>query len=148
LLNGVPDFQPAAFLVLAPLTIPKAQCRYALFRQKCLPLGVALHSFGMSVLRAVQFHGQLCVRAIEIQDVISDRVLPAEFETCRATPARAPFRRPSGCGEARGRFVSGSQGNDVRWWENFKPLTSFLSPFSGERRNPAARSGCLMAKCQ
>ncbi len=29
-------------------------------------------------------------------------------------------------------------------FQNLKPLTSFLSPFSGERRNTAARNGCLI----
>ena len=44
----------------------------------------------MTVLRAVQFHGQLCVRAVEIQNVISDHVLPTEFEAGKTSTAQCP----------------------------------------------------------
>jgi len=44
----------------------------------------------MSVLRAVQFYGQLCVRAVEIQNIIPDRVLPPEFETGKTSSAQCP----------------------------------------------------------
>lgn len=52
-----------------------------------------MHTFGMSVLRTVQFHGQLGVRAVEIQDVISDRVLPTEFDTGKTPAAQCPPER-------------------------------------------------------
>lgn len=73
--------------------IPKPQRRNAAFRQKLFPCGIALHAFGMTVLRAVQFHGELRVRAVEIQNVFSNRVLPSEFETGKTpVPQRPPKR--------------------------------------------------------
>lgn len=47
----------------------------------------------MTVLRAVQFHGQLGVSAVEIEDVIAHGVLATEFETGKtSSPQRAPER--------------------------------------------------------
>jgi hypothetical protein len=47
----------------------------------------------MAMLRAVQFHGQLCIRAVEIQNVISDRVLPTEFEPGKTPATQGPPER-------------------------------------------------------
>ncbi len=75
------------------MPVPKSQRFDALFCQKFLPLGVALHSIGMTVLRAVQFHGQFCIGAVDIQNMISDRVLSAEFETGKTPSAQRPPER-------------------------------------------------------
>ena len=45
------------------------------------------------MLRTVQFHSQLCSGAIEIQNAISDRVLPAKFETRKTPVTQRPPER-------------------------------------------------------
>ena len=40
---------------------------------------------GQSMLEPVQLDGQLCSRTIEVEKVISERMLPAKFES-RKTP--------------------------------------------------------------
>lgn len=47
----------------------------------------------MAVLQTVQFQRQLCVRAVEIQDVIPDRMLPTEFETGKTPAPQCPPER-------------------------------------------------------
>lgn len=61
--------------------IPKAQRLDVLLRQKILPRPVAEEPFWQTVLKAIKLDVQLCISAVKIQDVISDRVLAAEFET-------------------------------------------------------------------
>jgi hypothetical protein len=47
----------------------------------------------MTVLRTVQFDGQFRVGAVEIQDAIAYRVLPAEFETGKPSSSQRPPER-------------------------------------------------------
>ncbi len=73
-----------------PLTVPETQCFNALFRKKFFPCCVPLDSFGQTVLETVQFDRQLGVGTIKIQNVPTDRVLPAEFETGKPSSAQCP----------------------------------------------------------
>ena len=42
------------------------------------------------MLKSIQFHCQLGVGAVKIQDVFSQNMLPAEFETSKSSPAERP----------------------------------------------------------
>jgi hypothetical protein len=145
LLNRIPDFQQATVAVLVPLMIPESQRLNALLRQKFFPRFVALDSLRRTVLRTVQFDGEFRVRAIEIQNVIADRVLAAEFETGETSPAQRPPEFFFFIGLIATKFAGDLfevHCERMRLAKNkFKPLTLILSPFSGERRKITAASG-------
>ena len=152
LLDSVPDFQQTAFPIFAPLVIPKPQCRDALLRQEFLACGVTLHSFGMTVLRAIQFHGQLRVGTVEIQNIIPDRMLPAKFETGETPAAQRPPERPFVvrliATQLTGNLFQAHRGMMLFVWKITSPSPRSSPRFGGERRNPAARNGCVMPECQ
>ena len=57
-------------------------------RQKLLALLVNANGFGQAMLEAVKLNRQLCIGAIEIQNVPANHVLPAEFETRKRASAQ------------------------------------------------------------
>jgi hypothetical protein len=90
LLNRVPNFQQTTFAVLTPLAIPETQRLDALIHEKFFPCRVAPDSFRQTMLKTVQLDGELCLGAVEIQNVIPDRVLAAEFETGKTPATQRP----------------------------------------------------------
>jgi hypothetical protein len=90
-MERIPDFQQHAFAIIIPLVIPKPQHRNALAYQVILTNQIMFHSFGKTVLRAIEFQIQLSCRTIEVKNVIPHRMLPAELEP-RETPS--PQRLP------------------------------------------------------
>jgi hypothetical protein len=79
LLDRVPDFQQTTFAIFAPLTIPGTQRLDALIHENIFPRRVAPDSFWQTMLKTVLLDGELCIGAVEIQNVIPDRVLAAKF---------------------------------------------------------------------
>ena len=73
-----------------------AQRLDVLFRQKFFTPGVALQALRQTVLGTVQLHRQPRRRTIEIQNVITHRMLPAKLETrepmTTQRPPQIPFR--------------------------------------------------------
>jgi len=67
------------------LLVPKAQFLNAIRRQNFFAFLITLVLFRQAMLKSVQFNGQSCGRTIEIEKIISHRLLPAEFEF-RKTP--------------------------------------------------------------
>jgi hypothetical protein len=90
LLDRVPDFQQTTFAILTPLTIPETQRLDALIHEKFFPRRAAPDSFWQTMLKTVQLDGELCLGAAEIQNVIPDRVLAAEFETGKTLATQRP----------------------------------------------------------
>jgi hypothetical protein len=118
-LDHVPDFQQTTFAVFAPLTIPETQRLDALIREKFFPRRVAPDSFRQTMLKTVQLDGELRVGAVEIQNVIPDRVLAAKFA---------------------GDLFEAHGGRMLVAIKNSSPLTSILSPFGGARKKICKRA--------
>ena len=93
-LQRIPDGQQAALAVFPPLAIPETQRLDVLLRQKFFADGIALQPFRQAVLRTVQLHVQPRHRTIEIQKVITRRMLPAKFETGKLMTAQRPPQIP------------------------------------------------------
>jgi hypothetical protein len=93
-LQRIPDGQQAALAILPPLTIPEPQRLDVLFRQKFFTNGILLQSFRQTVLETVQLHIQPRRRAVEIQGIIPDRMLPAKFKTGEPVAAQRPPQIP------------------------------------------------------
>ena len=93
-LQRIPNRQQAALAVLPPLAVPETQRFNVLIRQKFFAHGIALQSFRQTVLETVQFHSQPRRRAIEIQNIITLRMLPAKFETRKPMAAQCPPQIP------------------------------------------------------
>ena len=70
--------------------IPKSENSDAFLREEFLPLAIPLNSLRMTVLRTIQLDSELRIGAIEIQNVISDCVLPTKFETGESSPSQSP----------------------------------------------------------
>ena len=86
-----PNVQQYAFPVLPPLMIPESQFFDAFRCEQLCSFLVALKMLRQAVLKTVQFHGQPCSRAVEVQKVFPLRMLAAELETREAARLqRAP----------------------------------------------------------
>jgi len=70
--------------------IPETHCFNAVFGQEFFPLSIALDSFRQTMLRTVEFNAQPGVGAIEIQNVITNGMFPAEFEAGETMAAQWP----------------------------------------------------------
>ncbi|HEY5911579.1 MAG TPA: hypothetical protein VJA21_13350, partial [Verrucomicrobiae bacterium] len=70
--------------ILTPLPVPKAQFENAFRREITLSLQIALPLPRHPVLETVQFHREPGQRAIEIEAVTTDRMLPTKFEAGEA----------------------------------------------------------------
>jgi hypothetical protein len=70
------------------LVIPEANDADALLGQKVCTARVVCNVGGIGVLAAVGFDGEVLVVAKEINDVVPDRGLAAEFEAGQATVAK------------------------------------------------------------
>ena len=84
-MQRIPDFEQHTFAVLLPLMIPEAQFFDAGSRKKLFAFLVMPLLFRQTVLKAVEFDGQLCGRTVNIQRVDSHRMLAAEFESRKTT---------------------------------------------------------------
>ena len=62
--------------------IPESQHNDSMAREEFRPRSIASLACTIIMPAAVQLDGQLCARAIEIQDVIFERMLPAKFVVC------------------------------------------------------------------
>src|SRR5207247_6407079 len=80
-----PDFHQDALAVFLPLMIPEAQFFDSLRFQKPLSLLITLMLLGHSVLKAVEFDGELCGRTIEIESVNPSRMLATELESGKSS---------------------------------------------------------------
>jgi hypothetical protein len=90
-LQRIPNGEETTFTVFSPLMIPKSQFLNVLFLQKCAALLVVLHLLRDTVLKTVKLDVQPRCRAIEIQEVNSNRMLAAKFESREAMASqRAP----------------------------------------------------------
>ena len=70
--------------------IPEPKRFNVLLRQKSFANFITVNSSGQTVLKTIQFNGQFCIGAIEIQNMSANGVLPSEFETGEASPAQCP----------------------------------------------------------
>ena len=93
-LQRIPNGQQAALAVLPPLAVPETQRLDVLLRQKLFTDGIALQPFRQTMLETVQFHVQPRRRTIEIQNVITHRMLPAKFKTRKPLAAQCPPQIP------------------------------------------------------
>ena len=93
-LQRIPDGQQASLTLFSPLAIPETQRFDVLLRQKFFAHGIALQPLRQTVLGTVQFHRQPRRRTIEIQNVITHRMLPAKFETRKPLAAQRPPQIP------------------------------------------------------
>ena len=80
----VPDFKSYRFEFPAQLMIPETQHLDALFHKKLVALFIPRPLVGKTVSPAVEFHGELRYRAVEIEKVDAASVLAAEFEFVEA----------------------------------------------------------------
>ncbi len=95
------------------------------------------------MLKTVQLDGELRVGAVEIQNVIPDRVLAAEFETGK-TPAtqRPPKFLLLVCllaAKFAGDLFEAHDGRMLVAIKNSSPLTSILSVWRGEEEDSTKR---------
>ena len=70
--------------------VPKTQRFDALLCKIFLPFRITLNPLGQTMLKPVQFHSDLCIGTIEIQNVISHRILAAKLETRKTPPTQRP----------------------------------------------------------
>ncbi len=77
----IPDFQQDALAVRVPLMVPKSQFFDSFRGQKLFSHLVPLMLFRQPMLESIEFNGQLCNWAIEIEDIDSNRMLTAKFES-------------------------------------------------------------------
>ncbi len=70
--------------------IPEPKRFNALCDQKFFADFVTVNSFRQAVLKSIKFNGQLRIGAIEIQNMSSNGMLPAKFETGEASSAQRP----------------------------------------------------------
>jgi hypothetical protein len=89
-LHGIPDFQQTSVAILLPLMVPETKGLNPLPRQIFFPHLVPLNAFRQTVLKAVEFDIQLRVRAVKIQDMSANHMLPAEFEAGELPSAQCP----------------------------------------------------------
>jgi hypothetical protein len=85
-LNCVPDFQQTSIPIFLPLMIPKPERFDSLLRQKFFPCFIPLNSFRQTMLKPVEFDIQFRVRAVKIQNMSANRVLPSKFEAGELSP--------------------------------------------------------------
>ena len=76
----VPDFKTHRFQFAAQLMIPKAQHLDALRCEKLVSPFISGSLVWKTVSAAIEFNGQLCQRAVEIEEENAAGILPAEFE--------------------------------------------------------------------
>jgi len=84
-MQRLPDFQQYTRLVLTPLTIPEAEFFDALSCQKLRAFRVQLRLFRQTVLKSIEFNGQLGGGTIEVEVVVVQGLLAAKFEAGKAT---------------------------------------------------------------
>jgi len=84
----VPNFKPHSRKLTAQLMIPEAQHFDSLFLEKLITLFIPGALVGIAVSATVEFDGQLCYGAVEIQKVDAAAVLAAEFEIVEAMVAQ------------------------------------------------------------
>ncbi len=71
--------------------IPESQYLDIFFRQLFCASLVLLNFIGQTMMKSVQFNGELCFNAIKIQNVVATRMLSAKFESGKLPiPQRAP----------------------------------------------------------
>jgi hypothetical protein len=117
--------------------IPESKCLNALLRQEFFTRFIPLHSYRQAMLKSIQFDDQFGVRAIKIQNVPADYVLPAKFETGKMPSAQSTpqffFLVRLIVPKLAGDLFQAHGGRIVDCQKNFMPLTPALSPFGGER---------------
>lgn len=114
-LQFIEDRVADALRIAAQMRIPEPQRLDAARLQKFFPFQVMFTLVGKTVLAAVQFHIQLRLLAKEIQIIIAERMLAAEFVAAEppiAQPAPHEFFRPRfGPAKLAGAFNIGHDGN-------------------------------------
>ena len=78
-LQEVPNLQGDPFQFSSQLPVPNAFCQNPFTFQKFVAFGVCLLPGWVTVTKAINFQREFRFGAIEIQRVISDRMLPAKF---------------------------------------------------------------------
>lgn len=149
LFEGVPDFEQDAVAVRVPLAVPEAELGDAFGGQDVRTGLVVLDLFGEAVLEAVEFDGQARGGAVEVQEVVADRMLAAELEPGEATGSQgAPefaffvgLLATQATGGGSGVHGSGVKGMEVAKGVEGPPLPGPLLPRREERETDKGSGG-------
>ena len=80
-----PNLKQNTIPILVPLVIPETEFFDTFRIQVFCPLPIVLPLLRQSMLKAIQFNGQLCRGAIEVEIVFADLVLATKFESGKAS---------------------------------------------------------------
>ena len=137
LLECEPDCSQHTIELLANLMIPESQHDNSMASQKFRARSVANLACTVVMSSAVQLDSQLCVRAIEIQDVIVEWMLaakfmpPQNFDSVSVAKEYVRAQSPSFAAIERDPSVHFNSSTRLAKRRFRTPLTSILSPQAG-----------------